>query len=350
MKLALRQVRKDREAVASTVGTIMALLVFLTFLSLIVNQYVPVWMKDTEAAHMNSAFGQFGEFKGDIDRQLLAAQIAGSAGVHYQPVTTFSPITLGVDGVPIFAAPTLGELTVNPEAGSLTIQFVYAIKGVNTTVNETSSGVITLRVSNRYFIPQSLAYDNGAVIRYQSDGQIIKAEPTFQISIANPGTANATLDISWTLISLFGSGNLQGTGTDGVHSKVIGVDRQTYEEIRSDVWINHTTQFGIAWYKFANATLAEAFDIPPGDLGVCGLAAYCYDKQVQGDRVLFEKTETPFYVVDTQWDTGKNVYAFSIHIFNDWDENDTALPVRFFYLQHAFTNVAIGNRGSEVIL
>ena len=37
----------------------MALLVFLTFMSLIVNQYVPVWMKDSEASHMGAAFASF---------------------------------------------------------------------------------------------------------------------------------------------------------------------------------------------------------------------------------------------------------------------------------------------------
>jgi len=50
----------DDDGVASTVGTIMALLVFLTFLSLITNQYVPVWMKDSEAGHMGEALGQLG--------------------------------------------------------------------------------------------------------------------------------------------------------------------------------------------------------------------------------------------------------------------------------------------------
>ncbi|HYM39678.1 MAG TPA: hypothetical protein VEY12_05985, partial [Thermoplasmata archaeon] len=56
-----RDLRRDERGVASTVGTIMALLVFLTFLSLIVNQYVPVWMKDSEAAHMDSAVGQLAD-------------------------------------------------------------------------------------------------------------------------------------------------------------------------------------------------------------------------------------------------------------------------------------------------
>src|SRR6266511_1857147 len=109
MRVLIRELRSDERGVASTVGTIMALLVFLTFLSLITNQYVPVWMKDSEAGHMGEALGQIGKFKSDIDLQMLAAQTANLVGRHYIPVTTFSSVKLGVDGVPIFASPTLGE-------------------------------------------------------------------------------------------------------------------------------------------------------------------------------------------------------------------------------------------------
>src|SRR3989475_11838659 len=92
----LRRIREDESGVASTVGTIMALLVFLTFISLIVNQYVPVWMKDSEASHMNGALGQFGGIKGAIDLQILAAQAAKISGTHYIPVTSSSAVSLGV--------------------------------------------------------------------------------------------------------------------------------------------------------------------------------------------------------------------------------------------------------------
>jgi len=76
MRAVIRSLRSDEAGVASTVGTIMALLVFLTFISLIVNQYVPAWMKDSEASHMNTALGQFGGIKGSIDLQMLAAEAA----------------------------------------------------------------------------------------------------------------------------------------------------------------------------------------------------------------------------------------------------------------------------------
>src|SRR5881409_2021232 len=109
MRILIRDIRRDEEGVASTVGTIMALLVFLTFLSLIVNQYVPVWMKDSEAAHMNTALGNFGSLKGAIDLQVLAAQAARNAGVFYIPATAWPRSASGSTACPSSPPPRSGR-------------------------------------------------------------------------------------------------------------------------------------------------------------------------------------------------------------------------------------------------
>src|SRR5256885_15621241 len=115
MRILIRDIRRDEEGVASTVGTIMALLVFLTFLSLIVNQYVPVWMKDSEASHMNGALGQFGGVKGAIHPQILSAQAPQMSGTHEIPLTPPPPGSLGGDRVPVFAACTLVTAQSHPD-------------------------------------------------------------------------------------------------------------------------------------------------------------------------------------------------------------------------------------------
>src|SRR2546427_2618506 len=177
----LRYIREDESGVASTVGTIMALLVFLTFISLIVNQYVPAWMKDSEASHMNTALGQFGGIKGSIDLQMLAAEAAQDAGTFHIPVTTATAVGLGVDGVPIFAAATQGKLESNPNNGPFTVNFTYSIQGVRRFVSERAGGAVELDAANRYYLAQRIAYENGAVIRYQLDGQFVRVHPTFSI-------------------------------------------------------------------------------------------------------------------------------------------------------------------------
>jgi len=339
MGLLKRQLRHDSEGVASTVGTIMALLVFLTFLSLIVNQYVPVWMKDSESAHMNTALGQFGGLKGAIDLQVLAAQIAQNAGSHYIPVTSSTAVTLGLDGVPIFAAPTVGEIVVKPDAGPWTVAFYYSIRGVLTKSQDISSGVIELNVDNRYFIPQRIAYENGAVIRYQIDGQVIRAQPIFE-----PQRVNNSIDLSFQLISLYGRGSVAGTTTEIVNTKLFGLDRQDYggaeTPIKSTIWVNHTSTYGLAWYNFFNSTLSRRLGITSGQYTVSASPT-----TILFVRFIGKLNNENIYQVQATYDSGTNAYQISLQIFKQ-----TELPVSAFRLQHAYVQVGIGENTEEILL
>ena len=335
MRVVIRRLKRDEQGVASTVGTIMALLVFLTFLSLIVNQYVPVWMKDSESAHMNTALGQFGGLKGAIDLQILAAQIAQSAGLHYIPVTASSPVTLGLDGVPIFAAPTVGEMNVKPDEGAWTVAFYYDIRGVTTKVEESATGAVELNVGNRYFVPQKIVYENGAVIRSQLDGQTVRAQPVFE-----PTRINNSLDLSFQLVSLYGRGGVAGTSTEIVNSKLFGLDRQDYEDLESTIWINHTSAYGLAWYSFFNATLAKEFGItsgtftrspPTGNLLSLDFIGKIGSDQVYRVRANYNSQTTMWTVLVEVRDTGP-------------------LPLGMFRLQHAYVTVGVGEGTEELPL
>jgi hypothetical protein len=333
MHVLIRDLRGDEDAVASTVGTIMALLVFLTFLSLIVNQYVPVWMKDSEASHMNGALGAFGGLKGAIDLQILAAEAARTSGTHYIPVTASSAVGLGVDGVPIFSGPTIGALRAIPDAGSFTVQFSYIpnklVPSQVATVNESSSGAVQLDVGNRYFIQQTIAYENGAVIRYQNDGQTIRAQPTFVVV-----KTNNTLDVSFGLVSLYGTGLVSGTSTEVVNTQVFAFDRQDYSGLTSNaaVWVNHTSAYGLAWYRFVNATLANA-------LNLGGTFT-----QTSLDLSFTAKIgATIIYVVSARYNPTNQIYDMRLQLWNR-----AVLPLTTFRLQHAQVQVGIGDTTQNV--
>jgi hypothetical protein len=332
MGFMIRRLRKDEEGVASTVGTIMALLVFLTFLSLIVNQYVPVWMKDSESAHMNGVLGQFGGMKGSVDLQILGAQIAQDAGTHYIPITTANAVTLGVDGVPIFSAPTVGELTLDPSVAPWTIVFYYDIRGVVTRVDEFSSGAMDLNVANRYFLPQTIVYENGGVIRAQSDGQVVRAPPTFE---AVP--LNSTLDLSFQLITLYGSGSVAGTTTEVVNTKLFGLDRQDYTDIRSTIWINHTSEYGVAWYQFFNGTLAANLGITSGTFATVETPERILLLEYTARRGLEN-----VYRARVAWDSVGLTYRFVLEIYRT-----TGLPLGVFRLQHVYVTMGVGESTEE---
>jgi hypothetical protein len=332
----MRRLREDESGVASTVGTIMALLVFLTFMSMIVNQYVPVWMKDSEAAHMSGAFGQFGTFKGSLDLQMLAAVTAQISGVHYIPITTFSAITLGLDGIPIFAGPTTGDLSSFPLLSPWTTQLSYNIRGVSTKLNESSSGRINLEVYNRYYIREAIIYENGAVVQWQNDGVTVRAQPTFEVTVVNN-----TVQVSWVQISLFGAGDTSGSTTEGILSKLIGVDRQDYSSIVSDLWFNSTTPYGLGWIAFFNTTLGNAFGVSQESFKTC--PPTCFSRTITGGIIQTLAITTSYYKLQANWKPSKLAYDIVVDIFNK-----PAVPITVVRVQRAFVNVAIAEKGSNV--
>jgi len=332
MRSLASRMRRHEDGVASTVGTLMALLVFLTFLSLITNQYVPVYMKDAESSHTNSALGQFSAMKGAIDLQALAAQSAGS---EYVPVTAATAVTLGLDGVPIFAVPTVGRLRSDPDAGPFTVVFDYFIRSPSggdfqTRVREQSNGSIVLSVFNRYYVPQTVVYENGAVIRSQQDGQVVRAPPTFLVS-----KVNGTLQLHFDLVSLYGRGEITGTGTEVVNTRLFATDHQTYDRFPGNavIWINHTSAYGLAWYQFLNTTLGSSLNLP-GTYTSTPLDQ-SFTARVGGE-VAYRITVS--YLPTTK----QYITRLEIH-------NTALLPFESFRVRHAQVQVGIGEAPEDVL-
>ncbi len=325
-----RELRRDERGVASTVGTIMALLVFLTFLSLIVNQYVPVWMKDSEASHMDGAVGQFGDLKGAIDFQALGAIMAQNAGTVFVPSTASTSITLGVDGVPIFSSPTAGQLTSNPSLGTWNVNFTYLITPNQAqtvqTVAAASSGQIDLNVANRYYPAGDIAYDDGAVIRSQSDGQVVVASPTFQAL-----SASGKLSLAFELISLYGSGSASGTSTQIVDTNVFGVNQQTYSNVYTNIIITHVTNYQLAWFNFFNSTLTSS--LKP--------SSFTYTPGLLNSKItVTAPSVNPIYQLMVTG-LGTSVGTVTLTFY------PATMPITFT-LQQAYVNVGVGS-GSNMV-
>ena len=325
-----RELRRDERGVASTVGTIMALLVFLTFLSLIVNQYVPVWMKDSEASHMDGSVGQFANLKGAIDFQVLGAIMAQNAGTVFVPSTTSTPVTLGLDGVPIFSGPTTGALTSSPVCSTpfscnWSLAFTYVIGSSPVPYAATASGQIDLNVQNRYYPSGDILYDNGAVIRAQSDGQVVVAAPTFQVL----RTGN-NLSVAFELVNLYGTGSASGTSTQIVDTNVFGVNQQTYANVvkggvNKGISVWHYSPYALSWFNLFNSTLSTS-------LKVATPSAYT----VAGAGQVISVT-SPYYTLIVN--TAQHWVYMNI--------NPAALSISFT-LQQAYVNVGIGS-GSNLV-
>ena len=325
----------------------MALLVFLTFLSVITNQYVPVWMKDQEASHMSDALGQMGKFKSNIDLQILVATAAQLQKSPYVPVTTFAIVKLGVGGVPIFAGETTGTLLVDQGQSLWTVWFHYSLSGNDTLVPEADcncGGLVRLHVLNRYYVPQDLAYENGALIRAQPDGQLVKGEPSFRVAVGANGTS-----VDFGIVQMFGNGGISGSGAEGLLARVVSADLQTYTQISTNIFANATTVHGPAWYRFLNQTLSVAYGVDASKYNNPAYPDFTHSELYSGSQPTQLRVDNPIYLIQSFWnDVAKN-YNVTLEFKRPQPGNSVlVLPVTAFTLIHTYVNVAVGQRGNEV--
>ena len=246
--------RKDKEeGVSAVIGTVMALMVFMFLFGMIQNQYVPVAMKDTEANHMSRIESQFGQLKYGIDSLIV------HGATNY---SMYTPMTLGSEGMPVFASQTPGYIGLQPNDEYFNVSFVMnendGSGGIRTThMYSNTSGMLRLYVPNRYYVPQMYAYSCGALILYQDSGSVMKAGPS--ISIDN---RSGDIVMSMYTVRIIGKEAIKGgTYTEGVYSSLL----YTYDSeegsdsnfINSSMTISLATVFPDAWEDWINTTARD---------------------------------------------------------------------------------------------
>ncbi|HNX47667.1 MAG TPA: hypothetical protein PKM11_03825 [Methanomassiliicoccales archaeon] len=253
-------IKKDREGVASTIGTIMALLVFLTLIAMFTNTYIPVWMKENERDHMDQVLSQFGDLKGKIDTLIVNAQVT-----QRPTINMFQPLSLGSDSVPVFTSPTGGFLYLKPMGTydtGVTVGFNYNYSNSLIKVNEEGGGCVEYYAPNRYFVQQWYGYENGALMVYQKDGVAMRASPSL-VFIKN---SDSTVNLQFDQVDMIGSNeSVSGMGTAGIVIDLIYHDSQTYvvsgatgAESNGPVVLKFTTRYVSALWSHLNQTAAEA--------------------------------------------------------------------------------------------
>ncbi len=252
----------DDEGVAATVGTIMSLMVFLTLMGIFTNQFVPAWMNDNESTHTSQVIEQFISLKSSID-----VSISYNPNSIVAPSPIFVPVTLSTPGIPVFAGPTAGILTLSPDtlnqrpSLNLTYTWVSTVSGAPQTYilskdnDGHSGGDLDLYCPNRYFVEQHVIYEGGAVILNQTDGEFIVAGP--QLSVRNMGSlASPDWVIMMTEVTIKGLNNtIGGTGSKGVTAILDYADTNTLSNpVPGDLRIDIVSQHGMAWKEYFNRT------------------------------------------------------------------------------------------------
>lgn len=266
--------RWDDEGVAATVGTIMSLLVFLTAMGMFTNQFLPVWMSDNESNHMAEVIGQFTNLKSSID-----LSISNFANALVAPTPVFVPVVLSATGIPVFAGPTAGILSLTPEMINMrpmfevTYEFYTDVGGTKhySTLDSSNDGgtggSLELYCPNRYYVEERIVYENGAIILNQTDGEIVIAGPQF--SIKNIGSvANPSRVVMMTQVSLQGKTvTVGGTGSKGLNADLQFAETTAYENNTASgasLEFKIVSQHGVAWASYFNRTLNGSANLTYG--------------------------------------------------------------------------------------
>jgi len=227
VRVMRRIYRRKEEGIASTVGTIFALMIFTALLSMFMVQVVPVQIKDSEAEHDMHVLSQFSQLRSVVDILTL------TKNTNY---TTYIPIKLGAAGVPLVASDTYGQLSVYPTGiNSTYMMSVSFTDAYNTPISQNATGSLQFIAPNRYYVPEMFAYENGAVVRYNyhSQNAIMPIEPNMKFVLSTTG-----VNVSLTLQKIYGYPiTITGADTRSIGISLEGLETQTYNVGGGDITI-----------------------------------------------------------------------------------------------------------------
>ena len=221
------------EGIASTVGTIFALMIFTALLSMFIVQVVPVQIKQNEAEHDMAVLSQFSQMRSMVDMMVLTKDTS---------YTAYVPIKLGANGVAIVSSPTYGQLSFFPTGQNSTFRMgVEFTDAYGNDIYENSSGSLQFIAPNRYYVPEAFSYENGAILRYNFDSKnaLVVVKPSFKVEPMGSG-----VNLSFTLQKLFGAPvTVAGVETRSVGISLEGISNFTYNAGGNDVVIRVNSNY-----------------------------------------------------------------------------------------------------------
>lgn len=237
---------RDEEAVSGVVAASLGVVLISVLLGMVVTFWVPAWGYDSEVGHSRQMVDAFSEFKKTVELQALTANFN-------QTLSTSFP--LGVGGVPLFGAETPGQLShVYLDQGRA--RFRANLTDSTQQVNFTAASSLDYFMPNRYFVPQRMAYETGAVIVSQTDGETVRLTPPFRFENSTAG-----VDAYFTLFTIDGP----ETTVSGVESHTVSTrlslvqTRTTTFSPNGTIFFNVTTAYSGAWMDyFARAMNASS--------------------------------------------------------------------------------------------
>ena len=261
----MKKIKNLDDAVVGIIVTVLLIGLILTVGVMVKTVYVPQWIEEKEAAHMEEVSNQFAMLKYALDIQSIVDQSTAISAT----------ITLGNKEIPFFdLGRTFDTLSVIEDSCTITVK--------NNTVSRSySTDAIKYSSRNLYFVDQSYVYEAGSLILSQYPSSILYGKPSFFVTEFGKNLSFTFVNIS----GIAGRMSVSGYGNYPVYLMVISPSNQ-YTEIKNVTDITITTNYADAWYIALNSSLMQS--ISGFEYKGNGVSKVGYNITSASDRVTLE--------------------------------------------------------------
>jgi len=242
--MKIKNLRNSNEGVVGIIVAVLLIGLMLAVISLIQTVFVPNWMEQMEADHMDQVSDQFAQLKFAIDIQSV---------LNTTDIPTSVPITLGSNNLPLLSsAQAYGSLEI------MNNEIEIEITNDTQVFAPYTLGIIKYSSTNHYFINQDFNYESGSIIIDQYDGEVMSVQPKFEIEYVNSQIS----DINFNLVDINGIGNklfASGYGNFPIRVEFVSAtDSSELPPINNISYINITSTNYNSWFKFINNSLLNS--------------------------------------------------------------------------------------------
>lgn len=263
--MRMKKIRNSDDAVVGIIVTILLIGLIMTAMIMVKTVYVPQWIEEKEAAHMEEVSNQFAMLKYALDIQSIVNQSTAISAT----------ITLGNKEIPFFdLGRTFDSLSIIEDSCTVTVKN-------NTVSSSYSTDAIKYSSRNLYFVDQSYVYEAGSLILSQYPSSILYGKPSFFVTEFGKNLSFTFVNIS----GIAGRTSVSGYGNYPVNLKVINPSNQ-YTEVNNVTDITITTNYADAWYIALNSSLMQS--ISGFEYEGNGVSKVGYNITSASDRVTLE--------------------------------------------------------------
>jgi hypothetical protein len=235
------KISKFKNSDDAVVGIIVAILLIgliILVISIIQTVFIPNWMKQIEAEHMDDVAGQFSQLKFAIDIQ---------SSLQRRDLPVSVPVTIGNKQFPILqSSQSFGRLDIIDNAG-------YMLFGNTTNSTIINFGDIIFESYNSYFLDQFYIYECGSIIVSQDEGNIITVKPDFSYEFDDPD-----LSFNFTIVNISDVGNKNSASGYGTYPIRVEYDNIENEILPENITIIRIfSDYPESWHLYFKTILND---------------------------------------------------------------------------------------------